>query len=91
MYVCVCARARIYEGAGGWDIASHLFSVDLCFSKCKVRAQGLTNTIILTFHFPARLSRLQDSLLDGGGGDPSDTGIREVDNSEQCPARAGEH
>lgn len=51
-------------------IASHLFSVDLCFSKCQVRAQGLTNTIILTFHFPARLSRLQDSLLDGGGGTP---------------------
>ena len=35
-----------------------------------MRAQGLTNTIILTFHFPARLSRLQDSLLDGGGGTP---------------------
>ena len=70
MCVCVCARAPacMCKGAGGWDIASHLFSVDLCFSKCKVRAQDLTNTIILTFHFPARLSRLQDSLLDGGRG-----------------------
>ena len=32
-------------------IASHLFSVDLCFSKCQMKAQGLTP---LSLHFTSQ-------------------------------------